>query len=689
MKKKYTSKKKQNTKGAKAPLKKTSSSSKKWLEQINWNYIAGGIFLLALILRIWNVGVLTLWVDEYQIGQLVQKSVRGNEFEVNYNKLLYYFTNSICHVFGVSEFTLRLPAVLFGSLSIPIIYLTGKKLFNEPIGALAALLTASSIFLITWSRVAYNYGLAIFGFMAVVYVFLRAFEDTSDAENIENFFTKHQLNKQYLIAFPFVFIFGFFAHLLNSFILFGIGIYCTLAYLNNLTLKTPPVPKLLNKYLPISILFTIGCFLIFTEVGLNLIKPVLALGITAIDSIIPDLALLKEKWDSEPYKVYNMYSDILKYDFKQLYFVGITGFLLAFFIKRKSAIFLISFFGTLLFLLSFIFRSPALPNYLSPFYPLFLMSTAVAIYFMIVHVPKTYIPFVKESKWANLLYFLPLLLIPFFFRSTEIFNLLSVKYKSGYVVDKKLSQWSYINWKDAVNYVKKNMKDGDVVMATIPQGVNYYMNWDKGAIQFRQRYLDSHQTGKYLEYVKENPGNLDGNTIPGLQRTITERPRGWLLADYYFNNVSTSDEARNLVFKNMKYHYDAVPSGDVSIYSWDNNTPKQNTKQEFVILVGRNRLKRASKKLTFNVNQQYLQDENLEAKIAVQANSKQEGFFVLNEKHKYYIPANTTNEIQEFTVKVKKESVKLGSNIIQFGTEFLDHHKDQRKGYSVHSITIY
>ncbi len=96
--------------------------------------------------------------DEW--GELLPLFPRGFG---DYKAPLYTFlTIPSVALFGLSEFSTRLPAVLFGTLSILLVYLLTRELFDSHTGMWAAVLLAISPWHIQVSRSAFEGGLGIF-----------------------------------------------------------------------------------------------------------------------------------------------------------------------------------------------------------------------------------------------------------------------------------------------------------------------------------------------------------------------------------------------------------------------------------------------------------------------------------------------------------------------------------------------
>jgi hypothetical protein len=114
------------------------------------------ILLLALVLRLINLGGRNLWYDEAFAVLYAEKSfsailygtitqVEGAAADVH--PLLYYFFLHLwMGLFGQSPFVIRLPSVIFGLASIVLAFSIGQRLFDPDAGLLAAVITAIAPF---------------------------------------------------------------------------------------------------------------------------------------------------------------------------------------------------------------------------------------------------------------------------------------------------------------------------------------------------------------------------------------------------------------------------------------------------------------------------------------------------------------------------------------------------------------
>jgi len=117
--------------------------------------ILGMLILLAFGLRIYGLATQEFWFDEAASAFISSKGwrdilayVRSAPFE---HPPLYYFLLHLWgQVAGWSEFSLRFPSLLLGTLFIPLLYRFLSWLLGKEVAVLAALLAAFSPFLTVW-----------------------------------------------------------------------------------------------------------------------------------------------------------------------------------------------------------------------------------------------------------------------------------------------------------------------------------------------------------------------------------------------------------------------------------------------------------------------------------------------------------------------------------------------------------
>lgn len=138
------------------------------------------VVLLATSLRLLSINQ-SLWLDEATtalVSRLSFSDILVTFGRTDFHPPLYYlFMKLINLVGGSSEIVLRLPSVLAGVLTVYVIYLIGKTLFNKQIGLIASLLLATSPLHIYYSHEARMYSLAALFASLCVYFTLKALND--------------------------------------------------------------------------------------------------------------------------------------------------------------------------------------------------------------------------------------------------------------------------------------------------------------------------------------------------------------------------------------------------------------------------------------------------------------------------------------------------------------------------------
>jgi 4-amino-4-deoxy-L-arabinose transferase-like glycosyltransferase len=133
--------------------------------------------LIGFILRFYNLGYNSLWLDEattlnwskpgfFEIWEISRST--------DFHPPLFHWIEHIMLIFGQNEFVLRAAPALFGILTIPVFYLIGKELHDKNVGIISAALLTFSYFGIYYSQEAYSYALVLFVFSLVILFYLLA-----------------------------------------------------------------------------------------------------------------------------------------------------------------------------------------------------------------------------------------------------------------------------------------------------------------------------------------------------------------------------------------------------------------------------------------------------------------------------------------------------------------------------------
>ena len=145
--------------------------------------VLGGLVLVALALRLLRLTFQPLWWDEgwslYFATADLPTMLRLTAVDIHppfYYLLLHLWIG----LFGSGDVAVRLLSVLVGTATIPLLYLTGRRLLGEKGGVLAAFLLALSPFHIYYSQEVRMYGLVTLLGVAAFYFALTWIGDVRD-----------------------------------------------------------------------------------------------------------------------------------------------------------------------------------------------------------------------------------------------------------------------------------------------------------------------------------------------------------------------------------------------------------------------------------------------------------------------------------------------------------------------------
>ena len=138
------------------------------------------ILLVATGLRLFRLGYPSLWIDE--IGQVLVAGLpfpqfwQGVERHHGAAPLDYLITKTTLLLGAHSDFSLRLPAALWGVLAVYWVYRLGKRFFSQEAGWLAALLLAVNPMHLFYSQEVRFYALFVFLVLLNVEIFGEAWK---------------------------------------------------------------------------------------------------------------------------------------------------------------------------------------------------------------------------------------------------------------------------------------------------------------------------------------------------------------------------------------------------------------------------------------------------------------------------------------------------------------------------------
>jgi mannosyltransferase len=146
-------------------------------------WILAVVLLVAFGLRLYSLSGKEMWYDEAfavlyaekDPGSIVYGTVTPVEgAAADIHPLLYYFFLHAWMGIGQSPFIVRFPSVVFGLVSICLVFRIARELFDAKAGLLAAILAAISPFHIWYSQEARMYSLLCVLSLLSVYLFVKA-----------------------------------------------------------------------------------------------------------------------------------------------------------------------------------------------------------------------------------------------------------------------------------------------------------------------------------------------------------------------------------------------------------------------------------------------------------------------------------------------------------------------------------
>ncbi|MFZ0547101.1 MAG: glycosyltransferase family 39 protein [Candidatus Promineifilaceae bacterium] len=165
-----------------------------WLKEHKGELLLLGLLtLLALSLRLWRLdSVPPGWRDDELINILVisQKVLDGN-WAVYYSdasghEALYHaLAAGMVSLFGLTALGIRGLSVILGTLTVPLTYLVGRKLFNRTVGLVAALGLAFSFWSLMYSRTGIRHISVVFFTLPAFYFLWRGLAARERGETAE------------------------------------------------------------------------------------------------------------------------------------------------------------------------------------------------------------------------------------------------------------------------------------------------------------------------------------------------------------------------------------------------------------------------------------------------------------------------------------------------------------------------
>ena len=377
---------------------------------------------IGAILRLYNIGFNSLWLDEASTVTFATQSfggIWGAMASGEFNPPLFYWLEHTMLFLGNNEFILRLVPAIAGILVIPLFYIIGKEFIDKNAGIIAAAAATFSPFLIFYSQEARAYSLMLFFVAAALIFYFRAMKSDNYKE---------------WICFSIFAVLAFWTHFYAIVIISALIVYALATRYFDLD-ETKRGIK--------STGIGIGAFIIGSLPIIITVIPLFALRSSGAPTFgAQGIAL-----------IYQTFQQMSGYDFA-MYILGtlfIIGIIKAFVTDRNKGLFLISV-TVLTFIVSFIlsFKIPMEGRYLIFFELIYILG--------IVFVYKLLSPFISSKKLIYLF--------------IALFIVISLPVLSGYY-----SGFTKDDWRGFSSSVSHMVKPGDTIVMVpgyIGQPFNYY-----------------------------------------------------------------------------------------------------------------------------------------------------------------------------------------------------------------------
>jgi 4-amino-4-deoxy-L-arabinose transferase-like glycosyltransferase len=558
------------------------------------------ITLAAAYLRLANLGVPSFWVDELDFVDAAKSMLRVGEplldsgYPYPRAPLQTYSLMASFKLFGVSEFSSRLPSAIFGILSIPLIFIIGRGLFNERVGLLSALFLAVSPFAIGWSRGCRMYALFQLLFLAGVYFFYRGFENppvspfkkggagefpldkggrpvVSPLEGgLRGVFRRWQRSLPYLLLAGFFLLLSYSTHQNAGLFLLSFIAYLLMMGISS-TVKEGFIATLKSKYVILLTAILGGLVLAY-----NVLPP--------IREFVSYAAEYQPKWAEvasaqNPWRIFDFFFGSEKLPFNLL-FIG--GTILIFKSWNRAGVFALLTFFIPVVLFSFVFQYRK-NDYVFHVYPLFYLVGAVALDVFIVKLGSLKFVETATTRFLAALGMTCSSELHSFAKNVIVIGLcilwlpLTFNFRFAQKIprlpDGNFNGAIYHNeWKEAAAFLKDKISDDDVLMSTLPLTVKHYVGRAEYNLNISNSDLAREKNivaadGRLIDFYS---GADIIEDVPELQAVLDAHPNGWLVVDNYRfeNDVYVPAAMRDfLLLRVRKVH--ETKNKTVSVYRWE------------------------------------------------------------------------------------------------------------------------
>jgi len=541
------------------------------------------IFILILLVligtyfRVWNLGLSSYWVDEVNSVFAAESLLENGDMALPSGmiytraRLHTLITALFFYFFDINETTSRAVSAVFGILSIIMVYVLAKKIFNRKVGLMASFLVSFSHFEVGWCRVTRMYTLLQFLSIVIILLFIKGFEGESNKwnnldlsntkrgvlHNLFSFFRNKGISVSWIIVcIMCIGIVYFYVHSLIVFLAISLVLYLMTMTVITLFSKEDSRGEF-YKYLFASILTVFAALVVW------FLMPGIRELTTNYLSYIPPWAA-GTSMAKNPLYLFEFLISPFKFPIAAFFFIGSIQALVR---RDRLAIILICIFITPLFFLSFVFSHRS-QTYIYYVYPFFLILASYGF----VNIVEGEWNFLKNSllfskskllKSGLYLMFFTIFLISPWFR--VVFHIPD----SGDGVTNFAVTTD--EWRKASEILKNNKKEDDLVISSLPQVLMFYKvksdyTLNMAALKRSERNDFKDSIGRWRDVYS---GTVCIESLDELKKIIENNAAGWIAVSKYHleHDNYIPEDVREFLMEFFK-DYIKTNRGTIFIFHW-------------------------------------------------------------------------------------------------------------------------
>jgi len=511
-------------------------------KKFSWIFLSV-ILCIGFFLRFENLDSPSIWVDElnhYYAAKSILEDGTPTFPSGELNKRAELYSRLVAfsfQVFGISEFTLRLPSAIVGMLCIFIGYLIARRFLGEMIGLLTALFVAISPFAIGWSRLSRMYTLFQLLFMVSIYTFYLGFECESkgffykiqrtilnklNRKVILQFFDKWKINIFWICISLIILIVAYFIHQLTALFFVGVLFYLGIMFFFEWRSHNF-IEALKSKYFILFvILFGFACISLITSSSLR----------TFVNYALTYAPKWSEGTRFQDRKLFfDFIFDHFNFPTGTLFIIGVYQ---VFARLHRKGVYVLSFLIANLFMFTTLFTYRHF-QYLYNVYSIFIMISAFAFVNIIDHefeiIKQNW--FSKTKLKRIILY---ALIVCCFLVWLPLTPSVRLTRRIPLSEDGSFNGAMYMEeWREACNFVKKHLQEDELVISTDALGTLHYL----GQVDFDLNFSDFdiaqeksliNKDGEYFDLYSGKPFIRN---LSQLKHLVSQNIGVWILAQHY------------------------------------------------------------------------------------------------------------------------------------------------------------